>query len=110
MAAEAMRSLVHGHATAESGLEIGGHAFRMACSDVETLQSVVKTQASIVDRAVALEEIGLALVVETECSDQRLGDGIRFVRNGDIPFITLFEDFVAVGARLRGQGLKLLED
>lgn len=110
MAAEAMRSLVHGHATAKSGFEIGGHAFRMACGDVETLQSVVKTQASIVDRAVALEKIGLALVVETECPDQRLGDGIRFVRDGEIPFILLLEKFIAIGTCLRGQGLELLKD
>lgn len=110
MAAEAMRGLVKGHATAESGFEIGGHAFRMACGDVEALQSIVKTQASIVDSAVALEEIGLALVVETERPEQRLRDGIRFVRNGEIPFITYLENFVAVGARLRGQGLELLKD
>jgi len=98
VAAEAMRGLVHGHAAAESGFEIGGRAFGMTGGDVEALQGVVKTQPGIVDRAVALEEIGLALVVETEGPDQRLRDGTRPVRDGEIPFNTCSEDLVAVGA------------
>src|SRR6476646_10996590 len=104
-----MRGLVKGHATAESGFEIGGHAFRMPCGDVEALQSVVETQASIVYRAVALEEIGLALVVETERPEQRLCDGTRPIRDGEAPFITYLENLVAIGTRLRRQRLELLK-
>src|SRR5579871_6515671 len=84
-----------GHPAAERIGEIGGGIGGLAGRGVEAIESVEETHATLIESAVALKDVRLTSLVETERPPQGGGERVCAVSNGVVAAVRPAGDFVS---------------